>query len=111
MIKAINKAGLVTEFTETVWNLMTEKKNGFVELGENSVSVSVPKEIVEFKAKKAELPKVEKEEKPTVEIVNTKGDANGEMEIMKEALKLRGIKFHHMAGYDKIKKLYDESSK
>lgn len=108
MIKAINKAGLVTEFTETVWNLMTEKKNGFVELGENSVSVSVPKEIVEFKAKKAELPK---EEKPTVEIVNTKGDANGEMEIMKEALKLRQIKFHHMAGYDKIKKLYDESSK
>ena len=112
MVRAINKAGMVSEFSDLVWELMATNKNGFVELGEGMVTVNVPKEITEFKATKLiKLQPSEKEEKPVVEILNKKGDANGEMEIMKEALKERGIKFHHMSGYDKIKKLYDESSK
>jgi hypothetical protein len=52
-----------------------------------------------------------KVETMVVDVINTEGDAVGEIEIMKEALRQRGIKFHHMSGYDKIKKLYDESSK
>jgi hypothetical protein len=115
MIRAINKVGMVSVFSDLVWEMMATNKNGFVELGEGMIAVSVPKEITEFKATKLVKLQPEKEviplEKPVVETLNTKGDAAGEMEIMKEALKERGIKFHHMSGYDKIKKLYDESSK
>ena len=111
MIKAINKAGIVTEFSETVWNLMTENKNGFVELGDTVTKNAIPKEIIEFKAVKINKPVETKVETMVVDVINTEGDAVGEIEIMKEALRQRGIKFHHMSGYDKIKKLYDESSK
>jgi hypothetical protein len=111
MVKAINKAGMVSEFTDKVWELMSPSKNGFVELSDNPITPHIPKEIIEFKAKKIELAKQEevKEFIPVVETTVIKSDAAAEMEIMREYLKEKGIKVHHLVGYDKLKAIYDEN--
>jgi len=128
MIKAINKAGMISEFSERVWNTMASNHNGFIELTEGYTPTTIPDKIMEFKAKKVEP------EKPIVEMPKpnpatasfggllddtplvvqstpNKSDANAEMEIMREALKIKGIKSTHLMGYDKLKSLYDENNK
>lgn len=108
MVKAINKAGMVSEFTDKVWELMSKNKNGFVELSDTPNVPHIPKEIIEFKAKKIELIKQE-EDKPVVETTVIKSDAAAEMEIMREFLKEKGVKVSHLMGYDKLKAIYDEN--
>ena len=111
MIKAINKYGMISYFTEKVWNLMSENHNGFTELSDIPVTPKIPQGIIEFKAKKAEATKVEpaKEELPVVESKPLDTDASAQMEIMREFLKEKGIKIHHLTGYDKLKAIYDEN--
>lgn len=114
MIKAINKAGMITEFSQKIWDMLPHNKNGFVELSETQNTPNIPKEIIEFKIKKQELQKqveVETQEsKPeVVNTVTTKTDASSEMEIMREFLKEKGIKVSHLMGYDKLKAIYDEN--
>lgn len=96
---------MISEFSEVVWNLMPAHKNGFVIFDKVTESV-VPQKIVEFKAKKAaETPA----EIPVVEVIVQKGDAAANMDVMREYLKEKGVKFHHLIGYDKLKKLYDDN--
>lgn len=109
MIKAINKHGVVSEFTEKVWELMGANKNGYVELSDKQVVPNIPHEIIEFKAKKAETVAPKEKEEMVVESTTTNSDAAAEMDIMKEYLKEKGIKVHHLIGYDKLKAIYDEN--
>jgi hypothetical protein len=112
MIKAINKAGMISEFTEKVWELMSPSKNGFVELSDIPIQPKIPQGIIEFKAKKLEekqAPQETQEEKIVVEVKANKGDAAAEMDIMREFLKEKGIKVSHLMGYDKLKAIYDEN--
>jgi len=128
MIKAINhKSGLVTEFSDIVWNLLPPNKNGFVEISENAnPSISIPKEIQEFKLKREESKKEPVEEdakekivnrafdnflsdKPIVDFVKKESDMKEEMAMMREYLKSKGIKTSHLLGYDKLKATYDEN--
>lgn len=106
MIKAINKQGTVSQFTEKVWNMMGKNKNGFLEITDEHLPVHIPDKIIEFQAKKISPPP---EAKMEITSNKTPDDAKAGIDIMKEYLTSKGIKFHHMAGYDKIKKLYDDS--
>lgn len=99
---------MVSEFTEKVWELMSPSKNGFVELSDTPTTPNIPKEIIEFKIRKTELAKQE-EQKPVVEVTVDKTDASADMTIMREYLKEKGIKVHHLVGYDKLKAIYDEN--
>ena len=108
MVKAINKEGMVSEFTDLVWELMSPHKNGFVELREGATNTTIPNEIIEFHAKKAEQ-KMPPEEIMEVHVIKQKNDAAADVDIMREFLKEKGIKVHHLAGYDKVKALYDEN--
>jgi hypothetical protein len=113
MIKAINKAGMISTFSDKVWALLPSHKNGFRELSDAPETI-VPSEIIEFKAKKAITTKPEESKKieiPIVEITAHKSDASAEMDIMREYLKEKGVKFHHLLGYDKLKELYDANKK
>ena len=115
MIKAINKHGIVSEFTEKVWELLGTDKNGYVELSDKEIVPNIPQGIIEFKAKKVEpiiapKPVVEEvKEEMVVETTTTNSDAAAEMDIMREYLKEKGIKVHHLIGYDKLKAIYDEN--
>ena len=109
MIKAINKHGIVSEFTEKVWELLGDDKNGYVELSDKEVVPNIPAGIIEFKAKKVEPVKEVVKEEVVVESTTTNSDAAAEMDIMKEYLKEKGIKVHHLIGYDKLKAIYDEN--
>jgi len=107
MIKAINKAGMVTEFSDKIWNMLPPNKNGFIELSEVQNTPNIPKEIIEFKIKKQQEAT---EEKPVVaDTITTKTDPSSEMEIMREFLKEKGVKVSHLMGYDKLKAIYDEN--
>ena len=108
MIKAINKQGTVSMFTEKVWNMMGKNKNGFVEITDERTPVHIPDKIMEFQARKISQPP---EAQMDITTGKTPDDAKAHIDIMKEYLTSKGIKFHHMAGYDKIKKLYDDSKK
>ena len=115
MIKAINKDGIISVFSDTVWNLMSTNKNGYREITD-TLDVVVPDKIIEFKAKRsAELTTEDStpiaQEMPIVEFKKHKSDAAAEMGIMREYLKSKGVKFHHMLGYDKLKELYDANHK
>ena len=129
MIKLINKDGMTTEVTEEVYAMWTDGKNGFTELREGKpVQAVIPDKIIEFQAKKqtmefnngsiisaTELPKDEQPfgVMPPIPIVHSeahKSDAAATMEIMKEFLKSKGIKFNPIIGYDKLKAKYDAAN-
>jgi deoxyribodipyrimidine photolyase len=111
MIKAINAIGTVSEFRERVWELMPPHKNGWREIKEGSKEpINVPTEITEFQAKKKDVDTAE-EDKPEITSTHTKGDENATMEIMKEYLESKGIKYHPNIGYDKLKAKYDACRK
>lgn len=106
------KSSPYAEFRERVWELMPPHKNGWREIKEGSKEpVNIPTEIKEFQAKKAEAKEELKDDKPEITSTPTKGDEHASVEIMKEYLTEKGIKFHHMSGYDKIKNLYDANKK
>lgn len=102
MVRAINKEGVVSVFTDTAWNLLTDK-NGYKEIGKEG-KVLTPKIIQEFQQKQ-----IEKQETVVVEVKQASTDASDEMDIMREYLKDKGVKFSHLMGYDKLKKLYDDN--
>jgi len=114
MIRAINKQGTVSEFTERVWGLMSKNHNGYIELNENEQPVNIPDKIIEFQVKKKqEVVKVAETadiEQPETEIA-TEVPAEISVETMKKFLTSKGIKFHQALGYTKLKKLYDDNSK
>ena len=135
-IRAINKAGIVSEFTKTVWDLMPAHKNGFVPFTGQVEQVVVPEKIIEFQARKKEDAGVQEDEMPFVSALNIVSEPAPEPEpepitepapepvidpkevtdgtdidTMKQFLKDRGIPFHHNAGYEKIKTLYDANRK
>lgn len=140
-IRAINKAAMVSEFTKTVWDLMPAHKNGFVPFTGQVEQVVVPDKIIEFQAKKKEdvaaqesemtfipaeaepnqeiktepVPEPEPAFEPAPEpepVIDPKEVTDGtDIATMKQFLKDRGISFHHNAGYEKIKTLYDANRK
>ena len=106
---------------------MASHHNGYTELKEGYTPTTIPDKIIEFKVKKAEQEIPVKEiAKPVapkdsfggllddsplvVKSETLKSDAAAEMDIMREALKIKGIKATHLMGYDKLKKLYDENN-
>ena len=103
MIKAINKQGTVSYFRETVWDLMSPGRNGYIEMSDNNSPINIPDKITEFQATK----KAQKEEKPEITQKQSVGDANATMEIMKEFLESKGVRVHPNIGYDKLKAKYD----
>ena len=110
MIKAINSIGTISEFREKVWELMPKHKNGWREIKEGAKEpVNIPIEIKEFQAKK-NIADIAEEINDVVE-TPTKGDEHATMEIMKEYLESKEIKYHPNIGYDKLKAKYDASKK
>lgn len=106
MIKLINDAGMVTEVSERVYAMWTAGKNGFKILGEGvQAQAVIPDKIIEFKAKKAEI--IVQNDIPEVHTEAHKSDAAATMDIMKEYLDSKGIKYHPATGYDKLKAKYD----
>jgi hypothetical protein len=97
MVKAINKEGVVGNFSDIAWRLLGKNKNGWTEWNGLEKVINVPKEIIEFQAKKKEAAAVIKSE-PTEE-------------EMKAWLTENNIKFHFKLGHDKLKALYDDSRK
>jgi len=110
MIKAINKQGMISEFTERVWGMMSKNHNGYQEISDNPKTTIIPDKIIEFKAKKPELVS-EVPHVPEVHSEPHKSDAAAEMAIMKEYLDSVGVKYHPATGYDKLKAKYDANKK
>lgn len=106
MIKAINKSGVVGEFSDIAWKLLGENKGGWIEWDGQPKPITVPQQIIEFQAKKKEVAVVA--ENITVFEPTEKTD---DTEAMKSFLTEKGIKFHHKIGYAKLKALYDDNSK
>lgn len=103
MVRAINKDGMVSTFTDTAWNLLTDK-NGYQEIDKVN-KVLIPTLIKEFQSKQVEA----KQEAIVVETKDMPTDNAQEMGIMREYLRGKGVKVSHLMGYDKLKKLYDDN--
>lgn len=115
MITAINKKGMVSKFSDKVWNMMPKHKNGWEEIGA-AKGLSVPPEVTEFMAKKKDVAAEEKK----VEIPDITIDDGQPTDRLKEAIEMqemrkyltdKGIPVHHKIGYAKLKALYDDHSK
>jgi hypothetical protein len=116
MIKLINKDGMVTEVSERIYGMWTANKNGFKILGEGvQAQAVIPDKIIEFQAKKTEslgsMGHIDITLIPEVHIEAHKSDAAATMDIMKEYLDKKGIKYHPATGYDKLKAKYDAAKK
>lgn len=114
MIKAIKQDGTISYFREAVWDLMGVNKNGYVELKDGEEPVNVPSVIKEFQAKKKVVDVTEQMEvtsQPEVTSEKMVGDEAATMDIMKEFLDKKGIKYHPNIGYDKLKAKYDANKK
>lgn len=124
MIKAINKAGVISYFREAVWNLMTKDHNGYVEMKDAPETV-VPAEIVEFQAKigaSTQVPDAVTVFPEVGPVVLTKEDRaeskrrideeNARIEAEKAKmlayLKDRGVRINSNIGYNKLKERYDD---
>lgn len=92
MIYAINRHGTEGAFTEKVWSLLKKDKNGWKQISEMGVTIDVPQIIKEFQASKKLEPVMDSDK-------------------LKAWLTDNNIKFHHKAGYDKLKSLYDDNRK
>lgn len=116
MIQAINKQGVIGTFSEVAWKLLGASKNGWVEYDGIEKSINVPKQIIEFQAKKKEAATavnntIVEETVLTLENLDISSNWTYETEAMKAHLTEKGIKFHHKIGYDKLKQLYDDNQK
>lgn len=112
MIQAINKHGIVARFSDTVWKLLGKEKNGWQLYDESTKTINVPKQIIEFQAKKKESAIAVNNAivEETIKVFENI-DITDDTEAMKAYLTENGIKFHHKIGYDKLKALYDDNQK
>jgi hypothetical protein len=95
MVKAINKLGRVSNFTQQVWDMLPAHKCGFMEIKHESDPINIPEQIIEFRAKKIVREEPVKESVPDIA-------------ALKEYLNANHVKFHHLSGYGKLKQLYDD---
>lgn len=112
MVKAINQLGTIKVFSDVVWKLLGTNKHGWQEYSEGNDTIKVPLEIKEFQTKIQEESELIKEFVPK-EVTSTysPSDAAASMDIMKEHLTSKGIKFHPLIGYDKLKAKYNANNK
>ena len=95
MVKAINKNGIVAEFSDRVWDMLKDK-NGWVKW-DGVREVVIPDKVTEFMVKKKEDAAVSETKEPLLS-----------EEQMKDYLSDIGVKFHPRIGYAKLKALYND---
>jgi len=113
MIKAINKLGVTKTFSDLVWKLLGTDKHGWQEYSEGRDPIKVPMEIKEFQAKKQEESETIKKFTDHKDITSgwSPKDAAASVEIMKEYLTSKGVRYHPNIGYDKLKAKYNANKK